>query len=77
VILSKVREYVKERGRVTLADIVLHFDSDPESVRPMLDIWIKKGKISKEMLTSACGSSCNSCDAATTEIYIWNGQRTE
>ncbi|OOZ40356.1 FeoC-like transcriptional regulator [Solemya elarraichensis gill symbiont] len=75
MILSEVREYVKERGRVTLADIVLHFDSDPESVRPMLEIWIKKGKIRKEMLTSACGSSCNACDTATTEIYTWNGPK--
>ena len=71
MILSKVRDYLKQRGQCTLSDIALHFDTDANAVRGMLDIWIKKGKVEKRSATASCGTSCQSCDPAATEIYTW------
>jgi hypothetical protein len=71
MILSQVRDYLKQRGQCTLSDIALHFDADADAVRGMLAVWIRKGKVEKQSATGSCGTSCNSCDPATTEIYIW------
>lgn len=71
MILSQVRDYLKQRGQCTLSDIALHFDTDADAVRGMLDIWIRKGKVEKSSATESCGTSCQSCDPATTEVYSW------
>lgn len=54
-----------------MSDIALHFDTDADAVRGMLDVWIKKGKVEKRSATDSCGTSCQSCDPASTEIYFW------
>ena len=76
MILSEVRDYLKQRGQCTLSDVALHFDSNADAVRGMLDIWVKKGKIEKRSATASCGTSCQSCDPAATEVYIWSESKT-
>lgn len=71
MILSLVRDYLKQRGQCTLSDIALHFDTDADAVRGMLDVWIKKGKVERRSATASCGTSCQSCDPAATEVYVW------
>ena len=71
MILSDIRDYLKQRGQCSLSDIALHFDSDADAVRGMLDVWVRKGKVEKNAATPSCGTSCQSCDPATTEVYIW------
>ena len=71
MILSDVRRYLMERRQATLSDIALHFRASPEAVRGMLDYWIRKGKVSRHGLTAACGTGCNRCAGADTEIYVW------
>lgn len=71
MILAELRDYLQQRGEATLADMALHFDTDPDAVRGMLEIWMRKGKVSKQMATASCGSSCSQCDPASTEVYVW------
>jgi hypothetical protein len=77
MILSQVRDYLKQRGQCSLSDIALHFDTDADAVRGMLEIWIRKGKVEKHSATGSCGTTCQSCDPATTEIYSWREQSSE
>ena len=77
MILSDVRDYLKQRGQCTLSDIALHFDTDPDAVRGMLEIWMRKGKVEKLSATNSCGSSCNSCEPSATEIYVWREFKEE
>ncbi|PCI06601.1 MAG: sugar metabolism transcriptional regulator [Gammaproteobacteria bacterium] len=77
MILSDIRNYLKQRNQCTLSDIALHFDTDADAVRGMLDIWIKKGKIEKSYATASCGTSCQACDPAATEVYFWCESTTE
>ena len=77
MILSQVRDYLKQRGQCTLSDIALHFDTDADAVRGMLDVWIRKGKVRKTSGTESCGTSCQSCDPAATEVYSWCDADTE
>jgi hypothetical protein len=75
MILSRVRDYLKQRGQCTLSDIALHFDTDADAVRGMLDVWIKKGKVERRYATASCGTSCQSCDPAATEVYVWKASK--
>ena len=72
MILANIRDYLKQRGQCTLSDIALHFDTDADAVRGMLEVWIRKGKVSKRSATDSCGTQCQSCDPAATEVYSWN-----
>ena len=71
MILSDLRDYVKEQHKVALIDLINHFHTDADALRGMLGKWISKGKIKKLSLESGCGTSCCKCDSALTEIYEW------
>lgn len=71
MILSDLRDYLRQHGQATLGDMALHFDTDPQALRGMLEIWVRKGRVEHSTLMPACGSSCNKCDMASTEIYRW------
>jgi len=71
MILSDIGNYVQEHGQATLGEIAQHFNAQPDAVRGMLETWIRKGKISRQLATTSCGSSCQQCDTASIEIYIW------
>ena len=71
MILADIGRYVQQRHQVTLDEIAQHFDAQPDAVRGMLDVWISKGRISRQLVTAACGSSCQQCNVASTELYTW------
>jgi putative ferrous iron transport protein C len=73
MILSELRDYIRERQSVPLSDIINHFNIDEVTARKMLDVWLNKGKIQKQMATTSCGSSCQKCNSANTEYYFWSG----
>lgn len=72
MILSDIRRYLEQRGQASLADIALHFHAEPDAVRGMLEAWIRKGKVVKRSSTASCGSTCQTCDPASTELYVWS-----
>jgi len=73
MILSELKNYVKSRRQVSLRDLVLHFDAEPEAIRGMLEFWISKGRISKQVSEVSCGG-CACSISEEREIYIWNPQ---
>lgn len=73
MILSDIRDYLSERGQASLADMALHFDTEPEAMRGMLDHWVSKGKVDRRKVEAACGTSCNRCAPAAMELYVWRG----
>jgi hypothetical protein len=72
VILSELKDYIQQRGQVSLQDIALHFDADADALRGMLERWIRKGLVSRRSATASCGSSCSQCDPAAVELYVWD-----
>ncbi len=73
--LSDLKAFLAERGRVTLTEISLHFDTPASAVVPMLDRWIAKGRLRKLALAGGCGKAgpgC-SCSAPPSDIYEWIG----
>lgn len=71
MILSDLRNYLKQQRKVALSDLVNHFNMDANALRGMLGIWINKGNVRKMSREAACGTSCCQCDPALTEIYEW------
>lgn len=76
MILSDIKRYLSARGQATLADMALHFQSSPDAVRGMLDVWAGKGKVRRRPAAVSCGSSCSKCEPASVEIYEWIGDGT-
>jgi hypothetical protein len=74
LILSDLKRYLQERGQASLWDMALHFDAEPDVVRAMLDVWVRKGRVQRDPLDAACGGNCNQCDMAASEIYRWTGE---
>ena len=73
MILSDIKRYLSARCQATLADMALHFQSSPDAVRGMLEVWAGKGKVRRHLAAASCGSSCSKCDPASVEIYEWVG----
>ncbi|MCK9607222.1 MAG: FeoC-like transcriptional regulator [Methylomonas sp.] len=71
MILSDLRNYLQEKRRVTLNDLVLHFHVDANALRGMLGKWISKGKVRISPVGISCSTSCCKCDPLLTEIYEW------
>ncbi|MCB1858397.1 MAG: FeoC-like transcriptional regulator [Gammaproteobacteria bacterium] len=73
MILSEIGNYLRQHQRASLQEMSRHFATPPEAIRGMLETWIRKGRVSRQTITSSCGGSCCQCDPATTEIYQWSG----
>ncbi|MCM8856758.1 MAG: FeoC-like transcriptional regulator [Candidatus Thiodiazotropha sp.] len=71
MMLSNIRDYLAKRGQATLMEIALHVDAEPDAVRGMLQQWVRKGRVEQRKVEAACGSSCNRCDPASVELYVW------
>jgi putative ferrous iron transport protein C len=71
VILADLKGYLEARGQATLADMALHFRSNPEAVRDMLAVWERKGRVRRVPAPAGCGGSCTQCDPAATEVWCW------
>ena len=71
MILSDLRNFMQEKRRVTLNELVLHFQVDANALRGMLNKWINKGKVKQSPVSNNCGTSCCKCDPLLTEIYEW------
>jgi len=56
---------------VPLQDMALHFKVDPDTVRPLLAVWINKGKVRKIAGAGGACKGCCQCDPATIETYAW------
>lgn len=77
MILTEIRDYLRERGSAELQEIALHFDIAPDTAQFALHYWQQKGKVREQTMgcPSTCGSkgSCSSA-SATPMYYEWLGR---
>ncbi len=74
MILQEVKQYVKKSKQVSLQDIAVHFDKEPETIRGILDFWVRKGRIKLQTQAPSCSGSCHCTANQSQEIYYWNEQ---
>lgn len=71
--LIQLKRYLQFRKIVPLQDMALHFGTDAETVRPLLAVWIGKGKVQQRPASPAPCKGCCRCDPAGIEVYAWIG----
>ena len=69
--LLAIKAFLNKPEGVSLAELCFHFSYEPETLRAMLSLWVRKGKVRCWQRTSKCGSQCHSCSFAATELYRW------
>ncbi len=67
----QLKKYLKKRKIVPLMDILNHFRVDKGFVEPMLDLWVRKGKVRRHTGTGNCQKGCCKCDPSMIEFYEW------
>ncbi|MCG8344318.1 MAG: FeoC-like transcriptional regulator [Chlorobiales bacterium] len=73
--LLELKEYLQGRDIVSIDDLCIHFRTSPETLEPMLEQWIRKGKLRKETADSSCGGRHSTCSCGKSEQnwYQWIG----
>lgn len=74
MILQEIKEYVKKRRQVSLQDLAIHFDKEPDTIRGILDFWVRKGRVKLQTQAPSCSGSCHCSASQSQEIYQWNAQ---
>ncbi len=72
MILSDVRDYVREHGRASLRDIAVKFDLPETAVLEMLAHWERKGVIRRSAEVPPCGGKCAGCVLQCAAVFYWN-----
>ncbi len=68
--LLELKGYLKNRNIVSIHDLGLHFKVSAETLEPMLEHWIRKGKLRKETAESSCGGKHGNCSCGENKD-IW------
>ncbi len=71
MILSELKEYVREHHIVNMYDLVSHFDTDADTIRNMLNILIRKGQVRKVRDADIHCRKCVQCHMLAAELYEW------
>lgn len=69
--LYDLRSYIKKYRQVAITQVCREFNIDAQALKPILDIWVKKGVIKSFASPIACKSSCGACKFSTESYYCW------
>lgn len=68
MILQQLKAYLEARGKTRRSALAQHFGISEDGVDAMLEIWVQKGKLSKELI-GCDGQPC--CREASDVWYRW------
>ena len=69
--LIQLKHYLRSRKITPIRDAALHFRVEVETIRPLFEVWITKGKIRQRTNSGGACKGCCKCDPATIEMYEW------
>ena len=67
--LMTIKQYLVKQKQASLSQLTTHFQTDKQTIEPMLKHWIRNNLLIKENL-SCLGCSTNNCNDKTV-IYKW------
>ncbi len=67
--IREIKNYIKERSKVSLSDLKIHFKIDESALIPILKTLEKKQNIIIEK--KSCGAGCASCECKSDAINIF------
>jgi len=68
MIVSRIRDYLRQRGRASVDEIALHFDSDKSAVEGVMETLARRGAV----LQLGCGGCASSggCSFSGPKVYL-------
>lgn len=69
--VSELKQHMQTMRVTNLFTLSHHFNKDPDVLRDMLRLLVRKGVVRKSRQTMKCGTACNRCNPLLTEIYEW------
>jgi len=69
--LRDIRQIIRERGRMSLRELCIHFRIDADALEPMMDTLVRKGHVRR--LEGGCPlgkATCRGCVCAEREDVI-------
>lgn len=74
--LVELKNYLSSHQMATVSEIAGFFAADPEMVRNMLDVWMRKGKVTSHQV-SKCNGCKQTCTSSTAmEVFQWQENST-
>lgn len=71
MLLSNLKHYLAQQKAANLLALSQHLNSEPDVVRSMLSLLMRKGRVCQSPKIPGCGSKCGKCSPLLTEIYEW------
>ncbi len=62
--LSQAKQLLRDRGRLSLRELSVHFQMTPDALQPMMALLLAKGQV-REVRAAGCGDSCGGCSCAS------------
>jgi predicted transcriptional regulator len=69
MILQDLQSYLRNHPSTSLEELARHFQTDTDTLRGMLNLLIRKGRVRK-LVGKQCGG-CHSCAPESLEFYDW------
>ena len=69
--LLEIKKHMMQVRIASLGSLCLLFNTDADTLRCMLNHWIRKGKMRQCVNKTACGTKCFKCPTASVELYEW------
>lgn len=71
MLLSNLNQYLAQQKAANLLELSRCLNAEPDVVRSMLSLLIRKGRVRQSPKIPGCGSSCGKCNPLLTEVYEW------
>ena len=71
MLLLDMKKHLQDQSSSSVLELALKFKLQPEIVKEMLSVLVRKGQVRICMKTPKCGTQCTQCSTLTTEIYEW------
>jgi len=71
MLLSEVRNYLRDKRKISLLELSRHFNVTADVLRSMLSLLVQKGQVRQCTKKPACGTKCMQCSVFDTEMYEW------
>ncbi|MBY5943634.1 FeoC-like transcriptional regulator [Photobacterium rosenbergii] len=65
MILQQLKQYIEQHGRASRKALAMRFGMSEDGVEAMLEVWIRKGKLGKELV----GCDSDGCCQGAKEIW--------
>ncbi len=69
--LYLLRNYIEKYRAVSITQISREFMMDVQAIKPILDIWVKKGVVNIHNHPLACKTACGTCNTRDVIYYCW------